>query len=80
MSMSRREFVSGLVGAAALGEMAHDSGAAAGCPFRLSVTNDEISDDFDHACSVAANDFGLSWIEIRGMWGKNAIDLTADEA
>jgi len=45
-------------------------------PFRVSVINDEISQDFDHACSVAANDFGMSWIEIRGMWGKNATDLS----
>jgi sugar phosphate isomerase/epimerase len=49
------------------------------CPFRLSVINDEISQDFDHACSVAAKDFGLSWIEIRGMWGKNITDLNSDE-
>ena len=49
------------------------------CPFRLSVINDEISQDFDHACSVAANDFGLQWIEIRAMWGKNITDLNADE-
>ena len=49
------------------------------CPFRLSVINDEISQDFDHACSVAANDFGLSWIEIRGMWNKNVTELDAGE-
>jgi L-ribulose-5-phosphate 3-epimerase len=49
------------------------------CPFRLAVINDEISQDFDHACSVAANDFGLQWIEIRGMWGKNITDLNSDE-
>ncbi len=45
------------------------------CPFRLAVINDEISQDFDHACSVAANDFGLHWIEIRGMWNKNITEL-----
>ncbi|MGB6746047.1 MAG: sugar phosphate isomerase/epimerase family protein [Terracidiphilus sp.] len=49
------------------------------CPFRLSVINDEISQDFDHSCSVAANDFGLNWIEIRGMWNKNITDLDSDE-
>jgi sugar phosphate isomerase/epimerase len=49
------------------------------CPFRLSVINDEISADFEHACSVAAGDFGLSWIELRSMWGKNIVDLNADE-
>ncbi len=49
------------------------------CPFRLSVINDEISADFDHACSVAANDFGLQWIELRSMWNKNVTELNADE-
>jgi sugar phosphate isomerase/epimerase len=49
------------------------------CPFRLAVINDEISADFEHACSVAANDLGLSWIELRSLWGKNIVDLNADE-
>lgn len=49
------------------------------CPFRLAVINDEISADFDHACSVAANDFGLQWIELRSMWNKNVTDLTSEE-
>ena len=49
------------------------------CPFRLSVINDEISADFDHACSVAANDFGLGWIELRSMWNKNIVELNAEE-
>jgi sugar phosphate isomerase/epimerase len=44
---------------------------AAESPFRIAVISDEISDDFDHACSVIANDFGLEWVELRGMWGKN---------
>jgi sugar phosphate isomerase/epimerase len=51
--------------------------------FRISVINDEISQDFDHACFVAAHDFGMNWIELRSMWGKNTMDLSAaqiDEA
>jgi sugar phosphate isomerase/epimerase len=44
-------------------------------PFRIAVINDEISQDFDHACHVAAVDFGMSWIEIRSMWNKNATAL-----
>src|SRR5580700_3593434 len=51
----------------------------ASCPFRLSVINDEISQDFDHACSVAANDFGLHCIELRSMWNKNVTDLNAQQ-
>ncbi len=79
MSISRREFISGLAGAAALATVPRAIRAAGDCPFRLSVINDEISGDFDHACSVAANDFGLQWIELRSMWGKNVSDLNADD-
>ena len=49
------------------------------CPFRLSVINDEISQDFDHACSVAAHDFGLHWIELRSMWNKNVTDMDSGQ-
>jgi hypothetical protein len=79
MSHSRREFIAGLGAAGALAAAPHAIRAAADCPFRLSVINDEISPDFDHACSVAANDFGLRWIELRSMWGKNVTDLNAEE-
>jgi sugar phosphate isomerase/epimerase len=40
-------------------------------PFKLGVISDEISQDFDHACSVIANDFGLHYVELRELWGKN---------
>jgi L-ribulose-5-phosphate 3-epimerase len=49
------------------------------CPFRLAIINDEISQDFGHACEVAAQDMGLSWIELRGMWNKSLADLDAKE-
>ncbi len=49
------------------------------CPFRLSVINDEITQDFEHACDVAAHDFGLHWIELRGMWNKNITALNDQE-
>src|SRR6185437_4639621 len=45
-------------------------------PFKISVISDEISPDFDHACSVISKDFGLQWVEIRSMWGKGMHDLT----
>lgn len=48
-------------------------------PFRVSVINDEISPDFDHACYVTSHDFGLSWIELRSMWDKNMMTLSAAE-
>ncbi len=76
--ITRRSFV---VGAAAAGTALPMVGWAARLqsPFRVSVINDEISPDFDHACSVAANDFGLSWIELRSMWHKNVTDLSGDQ-
>jgi len=33
-------------------------------PFRVSVITDEISQDFGHACEVAAQEFGMGWVEI----------------
>lgn len=52
---------------------------AAGCPFRLAVINDEIDQDFEKACRIASVDFGLHWIELRGMWNKNITDLNEKE-
>ena len=79
MSPSRREFVAGMGAVSALAAAPRLARALADCPFRLSVINDEISQDFDHACYVASHDFGLNWIELRGMWRKNITDLTPDE-
>jgi L-ribulose-5-phosphate 3-epimerase len=52
---------------------------AATCPFRLAVINDEITQDFELACKIVAQDFSLQWIELRSMWNKNVTDLTAKE-
>ena len=49
------------------------------CPFRLAVINDEITQDFGRACEIASKDFGLNWIELRGMWNKNIVDLDSAE-
>ena len=48
-------------------------------PFRIAVINDEISQDFGHACEVASQEFGMNWIELRGMWNKNIVALDATE-
>ena len=47
--------------------------------FRVAVINDEISQDFGHACEVASKGFGMNWIELRGMWNKNLLKLDANE-
>jgi sugar phosphate isomerase/epimerase len=48
-------------------------------PFRVAVINDEITQDFSRACEIAAREFGMEWIELRGMWNKNLLKLDAKE-
>lgn len=48
-------------------------------PFRIAVINDELGQDFGRACEVASHEFGLEWIELRGMWNKNILKLDASE-
>ncbi len=48
-------------------------------PFKIAVINDEISQDFGHACEVASQQFGMEWIELRSMWDKNILNLDANE-
>src|SRR5437899_7366781 len=52
---------------------------AGGCPFRLAVINDEITQDFEKACQIVSGDFGLHWIELRSMWDKNVTELNEKE-
>ena len=48
-------------------------------PFHIAVINDEISQDFGHACEIVSREFGMEWIELRGMWNKNMLKLDASE-
>ncbi len=48
-------------------------------PFHIAVINDEISQDFEHACEIVSREFGMEWIELRGMWNKNMLKLDANE-
>lgn len=86
MKPTRRDVLAGLglAGmAAAAGPLAKTadalSASAGACPFRLSVINDEITQDFERACQIASHDFGLHWIELRGMWNKNISELNDKE-
>ncbi len=49
------------------------------CVFQLSVITDEISQDFGHALEVASNEFGLGFVELRGLWKKNIVNLDEKE-
>jgi sugar phosphate isomerase/epimerase len=78
---SRRTFLAGaaLSASATLATPLRGFTQSANSPFRVSVINDEISPDFDHVCYVISHDFGLHWVELRSMWGKNTMDLSDDQ-
>jgi L-ribulose-5-phosphate 3-epimerase len=76
----RRDFLEGVLAVTAADRISPFAlRAQSGSPFRIAVINDEISQDFGHACQVAAQDFGMRWIELRGMWKKNIVNLDEKE-
>ncbi|WP_158793082.1 sugar phosphate isomerase/epimerase [Granulicella sp. L60] len=80
-SISRRSFLAAAATTATMcaAQPLFGMAAESKSPFNVAVITDEISQDFDHACSVAANEFGLQWVELRGMWNKSLQDLTEAE-
>jgi sugar phosphate isomerase/epimerase len=73
--ISRRRFAAGAAATAAMLASPLRS-FAAGSKFKIGVISDEIADDFDHACHVIANDFGLHYVELRTVWGTNMMKVT----
>jgi L-ribulose-5-phosphate 3-epimerase len=78
--LARREFLRGMAAVTAVHAGSRFSPLAESTsPFRISVINDEISQDFGHACEVATREFGMNWIELRSMWKKNVVNLDEKE-
>jgi len=76
LPLARRDFLHGMAALTAVHAISPVlSFSQSTSPFRVAVINDEISQDFDHSCSIAAREFGMSWIELRGMWKKNIVNL-----
>jgi sugar phosphate isomerase/epimerase len=73
---TRREFFASAAAFSALPALAATIGNS---PFRIAVINDEISQDLDHDCHVIANEFGLSWVELRSFGNKNILMLDDNE-
>jgi L-ribulose-5-phosphate 3-epimerase len=48
-------------------------------PFRVSVITDEITQDVGRALEAASGEFGLGWVELRGLWNRNIMKLDARE-
>jgi len=83
--MERREWMR-KSGAAALGALAAPYAKSflraetkLHCAFQLSVITDEITQDFGRALEVAGKEFGLGFVELRGLWNKNIIALDEKE-
>src|SRR5579864_4324178 len=83
VQIARREFLAGMAALAATkvasGLPSFPAFPESASPFRVSVINDEISQDFGRACEVASREFGMGWIELRGMWKKNIVNLDEKE-
>jgi L-ribulose-5-phosphate 3-epimerase len=77
--IGRREFLAGIAALIATPAASRFAVAESGSPFRIAVINDEISQDFGRSCEVATREFGMKWIELRGMWKKNIINLDEKE-
>jgi L-ribulose-5-phosphate 3-epimerase len=78
--VARREFLAGMAAVTAVtlsSRFAFSTDSRS--PFRVSVINDEISQDFGHVCEVVSRDFGMGWIELRSMWKKNIVSLDEKE-
>jgi L-ribulose-5-phosphate 3-epimerase len=77
---SRRQFVTSC-GVAAMGTVLPFARLANvfAATSSISVLTDEISQDFAHACEVAAKEFGLGYVELRAMHGKNIMNWDAND-
>ena len=77
-TLSRRQFA-GLSAAAVTSTLLPLRAWAAGSKFKVGIISDEVSQDFDHACYVINKQFGLHWVELREIWGKNLQTVSDDE-
>ena len=80
--VSRREFLGGLgmtAAAAAFLPASSSLARALSSQFRVAVINDEIGEDFGRVCEIVSKEFGMHWIELRGMWKKNIVTLDSKE-
>src|ERR1700747_1204920 len=78
--IGRREFLAGMAATTAVHAASRFASAGEpSSPLRIAVINDEISQDFGRSCEVASREFGMRWIELRGMWKKNIVNLDQKE-
>jgi len=80
--MRRRDFLKGLVTLPASGlasrKLTAHPGASPLTRFKLGAISDGFSPDFEQALQIMQG-YGLSWVEIRVVWGKYNTELSAAE-
>ncbi len=76
--ISRRTALAGL-GASAASTFMPAWLRGASMTFNLSILSDEISQDFGHACDVASREFGMGFVDLREVSGKNLMKWDANE-
>jgi sugar phosphate isomerase/epimerase len=79
-SPTRRAFIAA-AGSAAVGAVigAPSAFAQPHSQFKLGVVTDEISQDFNRACTVAAKEFGMQQVALRTLWNRSIIDLNSGD-
>jgi L-ribulose-5-phosphate 3-epimerase len=76
--IGRREFVAAGASAALLAGSAIPMWSANVKQFKLGIITDEVTQDFEQAL-IWTKGFGLSWVELRFIWGKYVTELTGDD-
>lgn len=87
---TRREFVGGVLATAALAGLPSSAFPMEQnkqsqpvpkikSPFRVAVISDEITQDFGRALEIISQEFGLGWVELRGLWNKNLLKMDDKE-
>ena len=79
--LTRRTFLAGSATVAAAPRLLRSQAAKPlypqrNLPFHVAVINDEIGADFENSCRVAAQDFGLRFIELRTIGPRNISAVT----
>ncbi len=77
--LTRRSLLSSLAGLAIAQSAVRNLQSAMTSPFKVSVLTDEIAQDFGRACEVASREFGLNYVDLREMYGKNIMKWDASE-
>lgn len=67
-----------LTAGAACEALAWGSPAPKVSPFKVAAISDGFTQDFEQALKIMKG-YGLSWVEIRGLWGKYNTDATPEE-